>query len=69
MMRLKGGETFFLCQNSLKSISRQPRVRESWFKKILFTMRVVRNIHDSDKRKCPKNTIFCFFGPHNDKIA
>ena len=47
---------------------------ESWFKtqkdlRTLFTMDDLRYVYPSDNRKFPKNTIYCFLRPYNDKIA
>ena len=61
-------------QNCPKSISRKPLVVESWLtpqndRKTWFTIGVLRHVYFSDNRKSPKNTIFCFLGPFNDKVA
>ena len=77
----KVGETHFGSQywtqkhqNCPKSISRKPLVVESWLtpqndRKTWFTIGVLRHVYFSDNRKSPKNTIFCFLGPFNDKVA
>ena len=82
VIRLKGGRNTHFGgqywaqkhQNCPKSISRKPLVVESWLtpqndRKTWFTIGVLRHVYFSDNRKSPKNTIFCFLGPFNDKVA
>ena len=81
VIRLKGGRNPFWgpilgpkAPKFPKSISREPLVVESWLtpqndRNTWFTIGVLRHVYFSDNQKSPKNTIFWFLEPYNDKVA